>query len=119
MLLNEPFLGAMRDSSRNAECSTNLEFIAATMETGKGPLHCGPWPLEIPTEKAFPWTNAPPCWDTFGFERDLQLWGQYEVRSQGKGWVATCQLDLDGDGDAIVYEASHSHTAGLKAGTED
>lgn len=117
--ISQPFLTSMHHSSRNAECLTNLEFIAATMEEADGPHICGPWPLELPLDRASSWKDAPTCWDALGFERDLRLWGQYEVRPNGKGWLATCRLDLDGDGEIVVYEASDSHRAGIRAGTQD
>jgi hypothetical protein len=118
--VSKPFLASMEDSSRNAECVTNLEYIAAAIDQmPTGPVPCGPWPTAMPSDAATPWEDAPLCWDHYGFERDLALWAQYEVRPEGDGWLATCRLDLDGDGRAVVYEASDRRTAARKDGTED
>ena len=121
LLISKPFLASMQDSSRNAECLTNLEFIAAAIEENPSATHrpCGPWPNDMPSEAPMSWEDAPGCWDGLGFERDLQLWGQYEVRPVADGWLATCRLDLDADGRAVVYEASDRRTAARKDGTED
>jgi|GEM_PF-5755026 len=118
LMISKPFLASMEGSSRNAECLTNLEFIATALEDVPA-RQCGPWPKEMPHETPKAWADAPACWDGLAFERDLQLWGQYEVRPSGAGWVATCRQDLDGDGNAVVYEATDQRTAGHKAGTED
>ncbi len=120
LLLVRPFFASMADQSRQAECLTNLEFIAATLtEDPSAPRRCGPFPSSPPSERAVPWADAPACWDGLKFERDLALWGQYEVEPRGSGWLATCRLDLDGDGDVLVFEASDARTAAKREGTED
>ena len=120
LAVSGPFIDQMRDSAREAECPTNLEFIARTLaEDPAAPRSCGPWPSTPPSDAAVPWAEAPACWDALRFDRELALWGQYEVRPEGNSWVATCRLDLDGDGEATVYEASAHRTAGLKEGTRD
>jgi len=120
LLVSQPFFEGMRDQSRHAECLTNLEFIATTLQENPRALRaCGPFPSAPPSAEAVSWADAPACWDRLKFERDLSLWGQYEVRPEGTGWSATCRLDVDGDGDAIVFEATDARTAAHRSGTED
>ena len=120
LAVSKPFVDQMRASAREAECPTNLEFIATILaETPAAPRSCGPWPSTPPSAAAVSWAEAPACWDALRFDRDLALWGQYEVRPEGDSWVATCRLDLDGDGEAAVYEASEHRTAHLREGTQD
>lgn len=120
MLVAKPFLNRTRDASRHAECVTNLEFLADRLQSNPGALtQCGPWPTTIPTETAHSWEGLPDCFAAVGFDPRVSLWGRYELRREGTGWIATCELDLDGDGSAIVYEASDQLTTQHKAGTED
>ena len=120
MLIAKPFLQRTKDASRHAECFTNLELIADRLGKNPGALtQCGPWPATIPTGSPTSWADLPECFAAVGFDHRVLLWGRYELRREGTGWIATCSLDLDADGDAIVYEASDWLTAAHKAGTQD
>lgn len=119
MLVAKPFLGSMEDRSRQAECLTNLEFIADSIDE-RGLIPCGPWPETPPSEQPVDWSVMPSCFLAIGFDPELRLWGSYAVLPRGEGgWMATCALDLDGDGDSLVYEATDERTAARREGTED
>lgn len=120
MIISTPFLQRTKNASRNAECLTNLEVIADGLAKNPGALtSCGPWPTTHPTEAAIEWADQPACFTALGFDPVVSLWGRYELRREGVGWLARCELDLDGDGDVIVYEATDQRTADHVAGTED
>ncbi len=120
MIIARPFLQRTKNASRNAECLTNLEVIADGLSKNPGALtSCGPWPATIPTEAAQSWADQPDCFTALGFDPVVSLWGRYELRREGTGWLARCELDLDGDGETVVYQASDRLTADKVAGTED
>jgi len=120
LLVAKPFMNQTKDASRHAECVTNLELIADRLSRNPGALaSCGPWPATIPTEAPTSWEDGPECFTAVGFDHRVFLWGRYELRREGTGWLATCELDLDGDGEAVVYQATDQLTAGHKAGTQD
>ncbi len=120
MIIAKPFMKKTKNASRNAECLTNLEVIADGLAKDPGALtSCGPWPSTIPTEAPASWAEQPDCFTALGFDPVVLLWGRYELRREGAGWLARCELDLDGDGDVVVYEATDQRTADHKPGTED
>ena len=111
-----------RRGSRYTECTTNLEMIAVRQEA----LHqqrgtyvsCATWPPELPLEAA-PWEEGPPCWIELGFQRDIDLRGQYRVDGGRESFTATCLMDLDGDGEPARYEASNERTVSRDPAWED
>ena len=111
-----------RRQSRYTECTTNLEMIADRQQAihaeGGGYLSCATYPRELPTEAAA-WEEGPPCWIKLGFQRDIELRGQYRVDGGLDGFTATCWVDLDGDGDAAKFDATHELTTRRDEGWED
>jgi hypothetical protein len=108
-LLMSPMWEKSRRQSRYTECTTNLEMIAARQEV----LHdergtyssCATWPPELPLVAA-PWLEGPRCWIELGFERDVDLRGQYRVDGGRDSFTAVCWVDADEDGKPARFEAT-------------
>ena len=102
-----------RRQARYTECTTNLEMIAARQEALREErgayISCAMYPHELPTEAAA-WEEGPPCWIELGFQRDVELRGQYRVDGGMAAFTATCWMDLDGDGEPAKFDATHELT---------
>jgi hypothetical protein len=121
-LVLRPGFDQARDTARLSECRTNLEMIASHQaglrEARGGYVACPTWPTITPTEAVL-WEEAPPCWVELGFQRDVQLRGQYRVDATMSGFEATCAIDLDGDGDTALFRATHELTTRQDPAHED
>jgi len=122
MTLLGPTWEQARRASRYTECATNLEMIAerqAAIHAERGSyLSCATYPRELPVEAAA-WEEGPPCWIDLGFQRDVELRGQYRVDGSIDSFVATCWVDLDGDGEPAKFDATHELTTKQDPGWED
>ncbi len=110
------------DVAHYTECRTNLELVADRQATrvaqGRDYLACPTWPSTPPTQPTV-WADAPSCWGQLGFEPDIFLRGQYRVDVSSNSFSVTCRMDLDGDGDAALFEASDERTVARDPAHED
>lgn len=111
-----------RRQSRYTECTTNLEMIAARQDAiheARGTyVSCSTYPHDLPLEAAM-WEEGPPCWIELGFQRDVELRGQYRVDGGMDSFKATCWMDLDGDGAPAKFDASNELTTQQDPAWED